>query len=1112
MVRVISVHHFSKQHIQTIEQPTASCVAPPDRLLLALSSHCVEVRDLSNGAELVFTFPTVDEVEQLEHCMNGNYVVTLEMKSNRQNRLSRYVRVYANWDSVGAIQQSKMTSSGVSLGLSECGMVQPMRARIAGRVTPTMSQSEVGSLEMIELPVKRRPDGIACCQVSGNVLVRSGKSLLVYRFQVKTHEVSKLRFVDFEELSLVLELSFVPVEVAICENYVACRSAACVHLFSVAIAEKEPKRDRRPETPTDGPIDYGKLIGNDDKRDAITVNLPSIVKENSAIHKHCPYTCCDGEMVVNIKSTSPIDNWTQSYEINNLLQLRLKPMLIEGAHRQIAEEFKCLVVKPLYVPGGARRKRGLLQSEHVANLRSVVCFLATQQEGYLYMFDSGGGTGGDSCVTVYPFTAPVYKLVLEDYMLHALTETGLESYTIRIGHRLARNVHKINNIHLACPSAADPVCLVGLRPFLGVEQLLLAENYIILFANSDGSPTHSSSSTSSCSSWTLYNLELPNPLTLFNDFASLAEVHQFTSPQTYCHLISEAHVILRTSLMLTKWGYSRENAVNLIHATRPDDTLGEAAYRKTNTLLGDYYALCEDEPSYTLSLPYYKMSRISPLDVLKRVQTLQADAGSESMAGLLFYLKTVLLQIKTWTEADVLFTLLGEQNFVDTVLDLFNKHEPSTLSTLVLKNNLLREYATDKLINIFVQNDAKTHNDLVALAVLYLQRYLQTEAKGILKTIPDDDLKTILMSNWELLFDTSGNSETPTFSELTSLLIDKRPDMLAELLAHLITETRAVNLEKVLKVFLEFLPSHVHKDSTNGSLVLQALLERYFKNYYSLPENVYKKTNYEPATFEALKILVRTYLSQLQMWQINEQVAIGDDPDYLFSKIRSAYLDQIPPETTQIDPILKKLQALLCSQLVPKQITNEMLAFFKMNAELDGSVSLQSIVMPVRDGTPFLLEKCPQCLLQYGKDRFAKDDEWKQLIVALQQKLATAKAESKNVYLYHMCILKGASSAGFRWDVNRFFFRLDVLTHLATTLPLQRFLMVLPPKSDSGSASDDVDSSIDDNENVEHAVADCPESEDYEPYILICKQTAHANHIKRLITGTGQKLLTTLNL
>lgn len=101
----------------------------------------------------------------LSGTFTGDYIATMETKFNRQNKETNFVRVYINWDSIATMQQSKMTSSGVSLGSSECGMVQPMRARIAGRVTPTTNQSELGSLEMIEIPVKRNPNNIECCQV-----------------------------------------------------------------------------------------------------------------------------------------------------------------------------------------------------------------------------------------------------------------------------------------------------------------------------------------------------------------------------------------------------------------------------------------------------------------------------------------------------------------------------------------------------------------------------------------------------------------------------------------------------------------------------------------------------------------------------------------------------------------------------------------------------------------------------------------------------------------------------------------------------------------------------------------------------------------------------------
>jgi hypothetical protein len=73
-------------------------------------------------------------------------VATLEAKQSREGKECSYVRAYANWDSPGVAQQ-------------------PMRARIAGRVTPSSTQSGAASLEMIELPLKMTPNAIACCQV-----------------------------------------------------------------------------------------------------------------------------------------------------------------------------------------------------------------------------------------------------------------------------------------------------------------------------------------------------------------------------------------------------------------------------------------------------------------------------------------------------------------------------------------------------------------------------------------------------------------------------------------------------------------------------------------------------------------------------------------------------------------------------------------------------------------------------------------------------------------------------------------------------------------------------------------------------------------------------------
>lgn len=72
---------------------------------------------------------------------------------------------------------------------------------------------------------------------------------MIYRFHVRTHDISKLRFIDFEELSLILELSFKPTQIQICENYIACMDNSNLHLFTITQAQEfiENKKQRTNE-------------------------------------------------------------------------------------------------------------------------------------------------------------------------------------------------------------------------------------------------------------------------------------------------------------------------------------------------------------------------------------------------------------------------------------------------------------------------------------------------------------------------------------------------------------------------------------------------------------------------------------------------------------------------------------------------------------------------------------------------------------------------------------------------------------------------------------------------------------------------------------------------
>lgn len=293
-------------------------------------------------------------------------------------------------------------------------------------------------------------------QISGNVLIASNKSLTIYGFAIKSHDISKLRFIDFEESNISIELTFRPTQIAFAENYIACASNSTMHMFRIvtkAANSTQQVVDINGDFvfADDDTLDYKQLLKNETLyKEKITVNLASVLKENSVIHKYSPFTFCEREMGAVMKGED-----SAPYCIENLIQLKIKPVLIENAaqNAQVIEEFKCMVVKPLYIEANLCSKEtkkgvGFLRSNYTNLLHSVVCMIATQQEGYLYQFcDADVQANADNCIAIYPFTAPVYKLAMEDHLLHALTEVGLETYTLRTGHQLCRKLEVIDNVN-----------------------------------------------------------------------------------------------------------------------------------------------------------------------------------------------------------------------------------------------------------------------------------------------------------------------------------------------------------------------------------------------------------------------------------------------------------------------------------------------------------------------------------------------------------------------------------------------------------------------------------------------------------------------------------------
>lgn len=577
MVRVIPVHNFLEQNVAQIEEPVASCIANTttdpkgEFLLLALPSHCVEVRDLTvPELKFITAFPTVDLAVQLQYCLKGNYVVTLESKQSRDNiHSSHFVRVYINWNT-----QER----------------QPMRARIAGRVTPSLNRPQ-NILEMIELELNIKPTMVACCQTTGNLLVAGGGTLILHEFKIETQSTSKLKFIDFEARPWSLGLHFSPTRLEIVEDFISAMDSSRFVVFrltnplyedidhlssltsttsslndktdncsldtmdnSLSIISNNDTQSIKQKNNSNKTInvdnnsnlcsffnlsmkkskkekcvDWNSLVSDekmeleflmnesiiDSSCQSFTVNLPSISSERAGPgHALNPFILNSPDTEVIIKTTSPDNGWSENYAVKNILRLKIARAndfpQVDGS----TEFFTNFILKPLYLKTSNNNdglKKSILRSDKYKYLNGVTCFICTTQEGYMYYFDvENNDNSNPACLTTYTFTAPVVYVALEYTVLHALTEAGLETYTLRLPHHIAKTAQ---NIKIVCPDVSEPVCLIGLRSFMGIQKLLTSDKCIILFAKAENS-------------WTLYSLRLPKPENVYYDIINAAKNHK----------------------------------------------------------------------------------------------------------------------------------------------------------------------------------------------------------------------------------------------------------------------------------------------------------------------------------------------------------------------------------------------------------------------------------------------------------------------------------------------------------------------------------------------------------------------------------------------------------
>ncbi|KAG4069460.1 hypothetical protein HA402_001759 [Bradysia odoriphaga] len=1098
MVRVFSAYHYRGQTIHTInDEILATCVMEnTDRIAIAKSnSYIVDIVSLksnrdnndlnhndSDKLKIVLSFPTVDQVQQIAYCCNGNYLVTLEKRSSRRQGEKFFCRVYANWSALDAAT-GKNTS---------------IRARIAGKVTPSNCTD---CLEVIEVPVRNAPKRIACCQTTGNLAISVNCGIVFYKYFQCMNDSTKHQYIDFKEIPFSVDLDFTPVKLEMVENFVSCSNSKFVILFRLNLTNSLQSDDAISASLTSDisnscPIDlpYRKVIN--DVVDFSVCNVEDFEVAIASTHDRSEQRkqsiVCEFKPV----STNLKCNLVRQLSDNDMLihsELKISQsdytlkVLLQLKQRDSNDPFKCLVLKPIFLRRSEHTNdlynlsiEHVWKSNHFHELFGVTVLVATSNDGYVYQFSNNDKwlTEDTNLIATYPFTSPLIDVMMNQNVLHALTDRGLETYTLRVGHKLFTsyfeyNLQSSSSEIEACPRLEDPICLIGLRPFLGVKSMLCNNFHMVLFANNLDESVKKDYDEG-C--WTVYNMALPTPENMYRDFDELAKSYfsESSSCSTYAHLMGEAHVIMRVAKEFSTVQHNSETGTDLIQYDSSDC---EKMFLESCRKLGDFCVISENREEYCQAFAYYCMGGLLVTEVYDRGLNLSKNDREKSLTGLVHTIKNMFIKHHRQC-ADELGRLLtsvrtnGEPQksvtFGEELLDLFLVAAPDELATLCLKSQVFRDYMSEKVCEAINTKQDKTNEDKLCLVMESVRKNNQRETDSILNMFTENCFYDVLTQHWCVLFDSThikkSNKHVLSFSELTeSYLLPSTAQpiqqSLVRIFIYLTIDTKAVLMDVMLKLLMDYLASskniaklYEHHQSRNSGDVEQS------------DEIAETSKQHRPILFLQCR---PKYLNRLTPFT-EKQFVYNDAGCYSLADC----------QWSDLHLTIVKFQALLSSGRLTRDILQEIVYFFEANAPLISMESFITLLLPDTNCIAFFIENYPKHLLEFAKCRLNEESLWTDLLLRiLDQKDWLITSNS-----------------------HKFFEKLleDILKYIVKTKDLATVLRIIPVKK-----SEIPNTHLDDGECVEDKI--------FAEYLKMAIDKDRANRLSDMIKTTGHQLYDTYN-
>ncbi|KAK3562430.1 hypothetical protein QTP86_034072 [Hemibagrus guttatus] len=536
MVRVYNCHPFASQRIvPATQEPGLVCCGGGALFIVSAGGCKVEAfHTQQEECPLICRFSTMGIVHSIVYSQIGDYLVTIEEKNG-----ATYLRAYTNWR-YQAVEKKRV-------GIRLLGHL--MRG-------PALHGTPKEQMEIVEIPLSETPLCTACCSITGALLVACAKSLVL--FSLKRQSLNdQLDALDFERLLILYVSGWSPSQVALCGGYVAMQTELEVLVVKLENLEKICASDEEHTQLRGDVMAAAGVIDTDAKKEP---QSPFESDDYFVFPKHLEmlgYKAKDCGMSLTLEWTGTETEANDNMGVTYILYRRFAPDFFQGC---TVEETRLhsLQLHPIYTGNP-----GVSSDAEKSDPACMFCFFSLPNAGYMYSLKNTV-----ELISTYQYPEKAHQALLCNEFLHVITQNALQCFSVRCSAVAARVEDPyIDTTMKACPPFTMEVSALRIQLFIGLKSLCHDGNHIVLLTAADVETKEETERATRRSisrktsklkepsesghGWNLYVISTVSTLQLYREMVEYSKRYEQTSQssQNYVHLLSEAHLLLRASLL-----------------------------------------------------------------------------------------------------------------------------------------------------------------------------------------------------------------------------------------------------------------------------------------------------------------------------------------------------------------------------------------------------------------------------------------------------------------------------------------------------------------------------------------------------------------------------------